>query len=167
MELLSKGGVTTPHGFFAGATYSGMKTFSEDKFDLGILFSEAPCVTAGTFSLNLVKSPSVVLSQEAVHAGNVRSVVVNSGIANACVGDQGMTDALETVGIAAAHLGIPVSEIAMCSTGIIGVELPMALIRNGIPRITLSDSIDSSEDFAKSILKRILEVDPSKRLTAQ
>lgn len=152
MELLAKGGVTSPKGFIAGATYSGMKTFGEDKFDLGILLSEAPCVTAGTFTTNLIKSPSVVLSQEAVRVGSVRSVVVNSGIANACVGEQGMIDAQETVGIAAAHLGISASEMAMCSTGIIGVELPMALIRNGIPRITLSDSIDSSEDFAKSIL---------------
>ena len=152
MKLLAKGGVTSPKGFIAGATYSGMKTFGEDKFDLGILLSEASCVTAGTFTTNLIKSPSVVLSQEAVRMGSVRSVVVNSGIANACVGEQGMIDAQETVGIAASHLGISASEMAMCSTGIIGVELPMALIRNGIPRITLSDSIDSSEDFAKSIL---------------
>ena len=131
-QFLPDGTVTTPRGFVAGATFAGMKTYSKDKLDLGILLSQEQCTTAGTFTTNLIKSGSLVLTQQQVEAGGVRAVVVNSGIANACVGEYGLQDAQETVKLAATHADLTPEEVAICSTGLIGVELPMALIRASV-----------------------------------
>ena len=149
-QFLPEGRVTSPRGFLAGATFAGMKTYSKDKLDLSILLSEEACVTAGTFTKNLVKGPSLVLTQQLVEGGLVRAVVANSGIANTCVGEQGMVDAKETVALTAAHLGLAPEEVAICSTGLIGVELPMALIRVSIPKI--SPAADGGTVFARAIL---------------
>ena len=149
IEFLKTGGVTSPKAFVAGAVYAGIKTFSEDKLDLGILMSESPCITAGTYTLNEIKSASVVLTKKRVDDGNVRAVVASSGIANAVV-EAGIKDADDLSHLAAAHVGIKDEEMAICTTGLIGVELPMALIRSAMPNITLSDQ--GSDLFARSIL---------------
>ena len=119
--FIKDGNVTSPPGFLAGATYAGMKTYSEDKQDLGILFSEVPCVTAGTFTRNLIKSPSLVVTQRRVEQGPVRGVVANSGIANTCVGEPGFTDAEETIGLAASLIGLDPEEVAICSLSLIHI----------------------------------------------
>ena len=150
LSFLADGTVVSPAGFLAGATYTGMKTYAQDKRDLGILLSEVPCVTAGTFTTNLVKSSSLVVTQRRVEAGGVRGVVANSGIANACVGDPGLLDAEETTHLAASQVGLTPEEMAICSTGLIGVELPMALIRTGIPDI--KPSRDEGHGFARAIM---------------
>ena len=149
-QVLSNGTVTTPKGFVAGATFAGMKTYSQDKMDLGILMSEGPCAVAGTFTTNKVQSPSVVLSRRRVEGARVRGVVASSGIANTCVGEQGMTHAEEMVALAAQHTGLDTEEMAICTTGIIGVELPMALIRAAVPNITLTP--DGGAVFARAIM---------------
>ncbi|MSQ40074.1 MAG: bifunctional glutamate N-acetyltransferase/amino-acid acetyltransferase ArgJ [Dehalococcoidia bacterium] len=138
MEWVPEGTVTSPAGFLAGATYAGLKTYGQNKLDLGVLVSERPSSVAGVFTTNVIRSASVVLSQLRVASGSARAVVVNSGCANACVGDQGMKDAVETTALAAIQLGLPSREVLFCSTGIIGVELPMALIRGGLPKVQLS-----------------------------
>ncbi len=150
IKFLEGGTVTTPKGFSAGATYAGIKTYSEDKMDLGLLFSTAPSSVAGVFTTSVVKSPSVILTQERVSGGKARALVVNSGIANACVGEQGYADAKEATAEAAKHLGLKPEEVLMGSTGIIGVELPVALIRTGIGKIELSE--DGGRDLARAIL---------------
>ena len=149
-QLLPDGLVTSPKGFVAGAVYSGIKTYSKDKMDLGILMSESPCVTAGTFTRNKIKSGSLVLTQERVSGGRVRAVVASSGVANAVVGKHGRIDALETTDLAAGHAGLDPDEMAICTTGIIGVELPMALIREGIPHVELTH--DGGGVFARCIM---------------
>jgi glutamate N-acetyltransferase/amino-acid N-acetyltransferase len=135
LEFVEGGTVTTPRGFLAGATYAGLKTYAEDKLDLGLILSEAPCIAVGVFTTSAIKSPSVMVTQEHLAAGQVRGLVVNAGIANACVGDQGYKDAKEMAAIAGRRLGVRAEEVLVCSTGIIGVELPMALIRAGVPKI--------------------------------
>ena len=150
IKFLEGGTVTTPKGFSAGATYAGIKTYAQDKLDLGLLYSSAPSSVAGVFTTSVVKSPSVSLTQERVSGGKARALVVNSGIANACVGEQGYTDAKEATAEAAKRLGVKAEEVLMGSTGIIGVELPMALIRNGIGEIELSE--DGGRDLARAIL---------------
>ena len=150
ISFLDKGTVTSPKGFLAGASFAGIKTYSPDKLDLGILYSEKQCTSAGVFTTNQVKSASVLLTQQHLLSNKLQSVVVTSGIANACVGNQGMIDALEMVSLASGHVGIETDQIAICTTGIIGVELPMALLRNSIPKIKLSRS--GGDQFAKSIL---------------
>ena len=140
VRFIANGTITNAGGFQAGATYAGLKTFSEDKLDLGIILSEAPCTAAGVFTTNAIKSPSVTVTQEHVEAGPVRALIVNAGIANTCVGEQGYTDATEMTALAARRLGVQQNEVLVCSTGVIGVELPMSLIRTGVEQIDLSAS---------------------------
>ena len=149
INWLEGGTITSPKGFTAGATYSGIRTYTEDKLDLGILCSESVCTVAGTFTKNMVKSPSVVLDQERVATGRAQAVVINSGIANACVGEQGMTDAIEMAALAAARLGLEPELALACSTGLIGVELPMGLIRIGVKNIEMS--LDGGHELARAI----------------
>ena len=149
MNWRENGTVTSPKKFLAGATYSGIRTYAEDKLDLGILYSETPCTVAGTFTKNQIRSLSVVLDQKRVSTGRSQALIVNSGIANACVGEQGMTDAIEMASLAAAHLGIDQELVLASSTGLIGVELPMALIRSGVTKIKVEP--DGGQALARAI----------------
>ena len=92
----------------------------------------------------------MTLSRERAVTGSARGVVANSGCANCCVGGQGLKDAAEMASLAAAHAGCDVEELLVCSTGMIGVELPMALIRQNIGNIRLS--ADGGPDFARAIM---------------
>tara|TARA_B100000809_G_scaffold266125_1_gene327453 strand:- start:1679 stop:2893 length:1215 start_codon:yes stop_codon:yes gene_type:complete len=150
ITVIPNGSVTSPQGFTAGATYAGIRAYTPDKVDLGILFSEQPTTAAGTYSTNKILSPSVTVTKESVAGGVTRGVIVNSGCANCAVGDQGYTDAQEMASLAAGVLGVDPSTMAASSTGIIGVELPMGLIRNAIGNI--EQSPDGGHDFARSIL---------------
>ena len=151
MTIVNPGGVTAAGGFSAGSVFAGIKTAGEGKRDIGLLFSDRPCTVAGTFSQNSVVSPSVTLSKEIVDGGQtVRGVVVNSGVANCAVGEQGLVDAREATALAAEKLGVGAEEVLIASTGVIGVELPMALMREHIPQIELAD--DAGHDFATSII---------------
>jgi glutamate N-acetyltransferase/amino-acid N-acetyltransferase len=151
MTTVDSGGVTSAEGFSAGAIFAGIKTAGSDKRDIGLLLSDRPCTVAGTFSQNSVLSPSVTLSKEVVDGGqNVRGVIANSGVANCAVGEQGLIDARETSALAATKLGVSTNEVLIASTGVIGVELPMALMREHIPQIALAD--DSGDEFAASIM---------------
>lgn len=151
IRFVEGGTITTPQGYSAGATYAGLKTYAEDKLDLGILLSHQPSSVAGVFTTSTVKSPSVTITQERVSPqSKVRALVVNSGIANACVGEQGYLDAQETTAETARHLGLGPEEVLMGSTGIIGVELPMALIRAGISQIKPSEGMGN--DLARAIM---------------
>ena len=106
---------------------------------------------AGTYTQNSIHSPSVTLSKELVDGKtDFRGLVVNSGCANCAVGEQGYLDATETTKIAAEYVGVNPKEILIASTGVIGVELPMALIREYVPKINLDEI--GGDDFAKSIL---------------
>src|SRR5215210_1971042 len=100
--------------------------------DLGLLFSELPCETAAVFTRNAIKGAPLVVTREAVGAGGVRAVVANSGNANAATGEGGVEDARFMQELAAAALGIDIPEVAVASTGIIGVRLPMDRISSGI-----------------------------------
>ena len=150
IEIIQGGGVTSPKGFVAGATFAGLKTWDEGVRDIGILVSEGPAAVAGTFTTNSVESPSVTLSRERAANGSARGVVANSGCANCCVGEYGLKDAAEMASLAAAHARCEGEELLVCSTGMIGVELPMALIRQNIGNIRLS--ADGGPDFARAIM---------------
>lgn len=150
IELIQNGGVTSAKGFSAGATYAGLKTLNDDVLDLGILVSESDANLAATFSTNKILSPSVVLSRERAARGKARGVVANSGCANCCVGEQGLIDARELTELAAKQVGVEPDEMLICSTGMIGVELPMALLRQNIGNVKLSS--DGGNSFARSIM---------------
>lgn len=150
LEFVHKGSVTSPEGYLAGATYAGLKTLEEDTLDLGILISEAQASLAATFTTNRVESPSVTLSRQRAAMHTARGVVANSGCANCCVGSQGLLDAKEMTSLAAKHTNIAPEEMLVCSTGVIGVELPMALIRQNLGNVTLTP--DGGHMFARAIM---------------
>jgi glutamate N-acetyltransferase/amino-acid N-acetyltransferase len=151
IEFVEGGTITTPQGFLAGATYAGLKTFAEDKLDLCILLSELPCSAAGVFTKSAVRSATVTLDQERLAQGiPMRGLIVNAGIANTCVGEQGYIDAVEMTRLAAQKTGVAPEEMLVCSTGIIGVELPMALIRDGLDLIELYGN--GGPDMARAIM---------------
>lgn len=151
INFVDGGTLTTPQGFRAGATYAGLKTYAEDKLDLGILFSETPAAAGGVFTTSTVKSPTVTVNRQRLAQGiPMKGLVVNAGIANAGVGGQGFIDAEEMSAVAAEKTGATAAEILVCSTGVIGVELPMSLIRSGVAQIELSGS--GGLDLAKAIM---------------
>ena len=144
------GDICSPKGFLSGSIFSGIKSPGQDKRDIGIIFSETECVSAGTFTQNSVVSPSVTWTKEINSDGNIRAIVANSGCANCAVGEQGLIDAKEMASITSNALDINQNQVAVASTGIIGVELPMALMRKFIPQIKLNKN--DSNGFARSIL---------------
>lgn len=150
IQLIHRGGVASADGFTAGGTYAGIKTAGADALDLGMVASDAPATAAGMFSQNKVLSPSVTVSQRRIRNGSARAVVANSGCANCSVGKQGMSDAEEMTALAAAYLGVDAEEVLIGSTGLIGVELPMALVRQNLGNVNLSN--DGGNRFARSIM---------------
>ena len=150
IELIQGGTVTSAKGFEAGGTYAGLKTAGEELLDLGILMSEVSATVAATFTTNKVVSPSVTVTRHRVARGSARAVVCNSGCANCCVGDQGRKDAVEMAALAASHMGVAPEEVLVCSTGLIGVELPMALIRQNVGNVKLDSS--GGGQFARAIM---------------
>ena len=151
VSFIEGGTVTSPKGFSAGATYAGIKTFAEDKMDLGLLVSVKPSEVVGMFTTSTIRSASVAIDQERIaSAARFSGLVVNSGIANACVGEQGYTDAQEAAAEAARQLGLQPGEMLVGATGIIGVELPMALIREGVRQIQVKE--DGGHELARAIM---------------
>ena len=150
IQLIHRGGVSSAQGFTAGGVHAGIKTAGDGVFDLGIVVSDSPASAAGVFSQNKVLSPSVTLSRRRIANGSVRAIVANSGCANCSVGHQGLTDAEEMTALAAAHVDVDAEEVLIGSTGLIGVELPMALVRQNLGNIMLSD--DGGNLFARSIM---------------
>ncbi len=151
------GGVCAARGFLAGAAACGIKSGQATRDDLALVVSESPCAAAGTFTTNRVKAAPVRVSMEHVKRGRARAVVLNSGNANACTGPQGLEDARSMCDLAAARLDVPASGILVCSTGRIGVPLPVPRIAAGLPGLALSRTggkaaaaaIMTSDTFAK------------------
>ena len=152
-----KGGVCAAEGFVAGATGCGIKTGQVTRDDLAIVFSGVAAAAAATFTTNKVKAAPVRISAEHLRAGRARAVVLNSGNANACTGPNGLADARAMAAATAKSLGLKSSQVLVCSTGRIGVPMPLPAILNGIPSVKLSRSggtsaakaIMTSDTFAK------------------
>jgi glutamate N-acetyltransferase/amino-acid N-acetyltransferase len=147
-DLIPSGNITSASGFLAGAVHAGMK--SEDALDLAILCSEVTCKAAGTFTTNQIKSAPVILSQSHISKGQAQAIVANSGCANACVGEQGLADAVEMAKLTSEKLGVCLEKVLVASTGIIGVPLPMDNIRAGIPKI--NPTSEGGHDFCRAIM---------------
>ena len=148
MKANHHGGVTFPSGFLADAACAGIK--EDENLDLGILYSEQPCVVAGVFTTNRIKAAPVLLCQHLVASNMAQAVVVNSGCANACTGEQGMADAQEMAALTADKLSVAANSVLVASTGLIGMALPMERIRNGIGSLCLSK--DGGDGLARAIM---------------
>jgi glutamate N-acetyltransferase/amino-acid N-acetyltransferase len=149
-ELIPAGGVITPRGFLAGAVSAGIKYPKGTRLDLAILTSTAPCRAAGVFTTNKVKAAPVLLCRERLRQGRPGALVVNSGCANASIGQQGMADAIEMTSLAAAHIGKKPAEVLVASTGVIGMPLAMDRIRAAVPEIKLAP--EGGHDLARAIM---------------
>ena len=126
-----EGGVTAARGFEAASAAARIKY--EGRTDMALVYSAAPCVTAGTFTTNVVKAAPVIWDRERVYSGDAaHAVIVNSGIANACTGEEGMEYCRQTAQEAASCLGIEENSVLVGSTGVIGFQLPIDRIREGV-----------------------------------
>ena len=150
-EVIEDGGATSASGFEAAGVTCGLKR--SGKADLALLFSAAPCNAAGTFTSNLFPAAPVVLCRERIEGGaGIRAIVVNSGVANACTGELGMKYAYETAKLAADALGIDETQALSCSTGRIGVQLPMDKIAAGIKAAAAAKKPDGGHEAALAIM---------------
>lgn len=132
------GGVNASRGFLAGTASCGIKRTGPLRSDLCLVVSEAPATAAGVFTTNLVKAAPVLLSRRHLEEGKARTVVLNSGNANACTGTPGLRAAEQTANAVAVALGIHADEVLVCSTGRIGVQLPVEKMLAGIARAAAS-----------------------------
>ena len=149
LEVISDGTVTTPRGFLAGAAKVGVRS-DWDKLDVGIIFSEEPCVAAGVYTKNNLKGASLLVSMEHLSRGRAQAIVANSGCANCATGEQGIQDAITMAQLTGAKFGIDPHDVVVASTGVIGTLMPMDRIATGIEKIEMSP--DGGLDFAKSIM---------------
>ena len=148
--------ITTPTGFSAAATTAGIK--ASGKKDMALVVNNGPVYTAaGVFTRNRVVAAPVKLTRRAVADGQLKAVVYNSGNANACNGAQGDADAYQTAEQLAALLDVPVSEVAVCSTGLIGEPLPMPILLGGLA--PLVDGLGSQPTDGTAAAEAIMTTD--------
>ena len=128
-------GPTFPAGFAAGAVGVGVKDEKNKRLDVALLVADRPCAAAAVLTTNQVIAAPCVVTKRHVSGGSLRAVVVNSGNANACTGEQGERDAVAMAEAAAERIGARAEEVAVASTGVIGVPMPTERIVRGIERI--------------------------------
>lgn len=148
-----EGGVTAARGFEAAAAAAGIKY--QGRTDMALVYSETPCRAAGTFTTNLVKAAPVKWDQKVVaESPFAQAVIVNSGIANACTGEEGMRYCRETAKEAARVLAVPEEAVLVASTGVIGMQLPIDRLKNGISLLKEAKGADTAHgtEAAKAIM---------------
>lgn len=145
------GGVTAAKGFLAAGMHCGVKEGSSKK-DLALIYSEVPANGAGMYTLNKVKGAPIQISKNHLHNGKAQAIIVNSGNANTCNGENGLRDAETMTEVQAKALNIDTQDVVVASTGVIGVPLNIDAITNGIPELTKSLSKDGSKAAAESIM---------------
>lgn len=149
-----KGGVTAPKGFLAYGLRAGIKEGKTNR-DMALLYSEKPATAAGTFTRNAVKAAPVLWDMKLVGAGGqAQAVVVNTGIANACTGDEGYANTKRMAEETGKLLGITPEEVLVCSTGVIGKQLDMNIISRGISSFDgkLEGTVEAGSLAAEAIL---------------
>ena len=147
------GGVTAAKGFKAASCAAGIKYAG--RTDMAMLYSDAPCAVAGTFTTNVVKAAPVLWDRRIVYdVKSARAVVVNAGIANAATGEAGMETCRQTADCAARALDIPADSVLLGSTGVIGPNLPMDRISAGVTALaaSLSDTVEAGTDASRAIM---------------
>lgn len=147
-----KGGVCAPKGFVANALSCGIKNPLATRLDLALIFSTEPCTSAGTFTTNRVRAACVRVSQSHIRRNDIRAIVANSGNANACTGVEGVKVARKECKIVAQSLKIKQSEVAVCSTGVIGLPMPMTRIAPALPLLAEGMSNKKGHDVASAIM---------------
>ncbi|MBI2982870.1 MAG: bifunctional glutamate N-acetyltransferase/amino-acid acetyltransferase ArgJ [Chloroflexi bacterium] len=142
--------MTFPIGFTAGAVGVGVKDERNTRLDVALLVADRPCAAAGVFTSNQVIAAPCVVTKRNLASGSLRAVVVNSGNANACTGEQGERDAVAMAEAAGRAIGVRPEDVAVASTGVIGTPLPIDRIVRGIPRIR--PAVEEWDAFARAIM---------------
>lgn len=146
------GGVTAAKGFVANALSCGIKKPEATRLDLALIYSELPATSAGTFTTNRVRAACVRVSESHLRRGNIRAIIANSGNANACTGAPGIAVARKECSVVARQLGLKASEVAVCSTGVIGLPMPMMRIEPRLPELCTNLSAAKGHDVASAII---------------
>lgn len=159
----TEGGVTAAKGFLAASTAAGIKY--EGRADMAMIYSGRPCAAAGTFTMNVVQAAPVkwdkriVQESEAVHA-----VVVNAGIANACTGEEGLSYCKQTAQAAAGLLGISADAVCVASTGVIGQQLPIGRITDGVA--AMAPKLHAGQKAGREAARAIMTTDTHEKEAA-
>ena len=143
------GGITAVDGFEAAGVACGLKKNGEK--DFALLFCREPAAAAAVFTTNKFKAPPLLITEQHL-GGTVRAVAINSGIANACTGEQGMDDARKTASLVGEKLGLQAEEVLVASTGVIGFYLPIDKIAAGVEQAASRLSPDGGRDAAQAIM---------------
>lgn len=152
-KVKADGSITTPQGFKAGGLHCGLK--KSTRHDLGAIVCDVPAAAAGVYTTNVFQAAPLKVTRESIGAGGVlRAVLVNSGNANACTGEQGEADAYEMRARFAETIGVPADHVAVASTGVIGENLKMDKVRGGIDALPakLDGGAKGAEGFSQAIL---------------
>lgn len=152
MKIIN-GGVTAAKGFQAACCEANIKY--KNRTDMAMVYSKQPCECAGTFTSNVVKAACVQWDQKIVYSGEpMQAVVINSGIANACTGQEGFDACEATAKAVEKELGVSFSNVAVASTGVIGMQLPVEKLVNGVAAMskTLDESLEAGTAAAKAIM---------------
>lgn len=162
MDII-EGGVTAANGFQTAATAAGIKY--KDRKDMALIYSETPCKAAGTFTTNVVKAAPVKWDQKVVKQSEyAQAVVINAGIANACTGAEGYGYCKATADVAAKVLDIPSDAVLVASTGVIGMQLPMGKLEEGIR--VMAPMLDGSLESGAAAAEAIMTTDTKKKEAA-
>ena len=150
MQILENGSVTSPRGFTAAAVAAEIKYTG--RTDLAVVYSKVPAQAAAVYTLNRFKAAPLQVTEQNISNGIAQAIVVNSGIANAGMGAEGMRLAREMSDCAAESLNIAKDDVIIASTGVIGMPLPMDKVKNGIQKVSKALYADGGHDAAKAIM---------------
>jgi glutamate N-acetyltransferase/amino-acid N-acetyltransferase len=145
------GGVTSPHDFVAGAARGGIKEQGDDVLLL-VSETERPAAVAAVFTRNAMQAAPVLVCAEHAASGRARAIVANSGCANCCTGERGLAAARRLCELAAARAGIRPEEVLVCSTGLIGSQLPLERIEAALDEVALRRDAETNEAVARAFM---------------
>lgn len=151
-KVIEGGSITSPKGYLAGACYVGVKSRKSEKPDVTILYSQEPATCAALFTTNKFCAAPVLLGREVLKKGKARAVVINSGNANAATGEQGLANAKKVELLAEELLGLGEDEVFVSSTGVIGQQLPVEKVLEGVRRIVPNMTVEQGTDAAWAIM---------------
>lgn len=149
MKIIS-GGVTAPQGFLAAGVAAGIR--KRGKKDVALVYSEVPATCAAVYTTNKFKAAPLKVTEQHLTNGIAQAMVINSGIANACMGKEGMDSAKKMAEIAAQALKIKTEDVVVASTGLIGAPLPMDAIERGIKGATVALAVEGGADASEAIM---------------
>ncbi|MCE5220884.1 MAG: bifunctional glutamate N-acetyltransferase/amino-acid acetyltransferase ArgJ [Clostridium sp.] len=145
------GGVTAPNGFLASGIYCGLKKNNLQK-DLALIYSEVPAIAAGMYTKNRVKGAPIYITKEHLTNKKAQAIIINSGNANTCNGDDGLHKAEKMTSLQAKELKLKADDVLVASTGVIGVPLNIDAIKDGIPLLTEKLSKEGFDDASSAIM---------------